>query len=137
MNKENISKRLYINIKNRRKELGLSQEELAKRVGYKGRSMIAKIEAGKMDLQLSKVYKIADALEIGHKELLFGEKKTRTCMKKKEVLERLESLEEALTLPDNKFLQKLGMRAEKSECIDIHRVNYAKCVIRHILKKTR
>ena len=54
---------LYKNIKNKRTALGLSQEELAKKVGYSGRSMIAKIEAGKIDLYQSKVDEIAKALE--------------------------------------------------------------------------
>ena len=55
---------LYTNIKKRREELGMSQEELAKKTGYSSRSMIAKIEAGKIDLYQSKVKEIADALEI-------------------------------------------------------------------------
>lgn len=55
--------KLYSNIKQRRTEIGMSQEELAKKVGYSGRSMIAKIEAGKIDLYQSKIDEIAKALE--------------------------------------------------------------------------
>ncbi len=45
------------------KELrGLSQEELAKKVGYKDRSSIAKIEAGEVDLSQSKIVDLANAL---------------------------------------------------------------------------
>ena len=55
---------LYKNIKKRREELGMSQEELAKKTGYSSRSMIAKIEAGKIDLYQSKVREIASALEM-------------------------------------------------------------------------
>lgn len=55
--------KLYSNIKQRRIELGMSQEDLAKKVGYSGRSMIAKIEAGKIDLSQSKIDEIAKALE--------------------------------------------------------------------------
>lgn len=36
----------YDNIRNRRIELNLSQEELAKKLGYSDRSAISKIEAG-------------------------------------------------------------------------------------------
>ena len=55
----NIGKR----IKERREELGLSQEELAQKLGYKNKSTIAKIEAGVNDIVLSKVVTFAKALE--------------------------------------------------------------------------
>ena len=53
---------LYINIKKRRNELGLTQSELAKRMGYADKSMIAKIEKGQVDLQQSKIVAFAEAL---------------------------------------------------------------------------
>ena len=37
---------LYKRIRKRREELGMSQEELAKKMGYKSRSSINKIEMG-------------------------------------------------------------------------------------------
>lgn len=49
-------------IKLRRLELGLSQDELAKKVGYKSRSSINKIELAR-DLPLRKVEAMAKALE--------------------------------------------------------------------------
>lgn len=49
-------------IKQRREALGLTQEELAKKVGYASRSSINKIELSR-DLPLSKVSKMATALE--------------------------------------------------------------------------
>lgn len=55
---------LYDNIRRRRIELGLSQQELAERSGYTDRSSIAKIEAGKVDLTQSKILAIAKALNI-------------------------------------------------------------------------
>lgn len=51
--------KLYINIKTLRKVNGWSQEELAKRMGYTDRSMIAKIEAGAVDLAESKIMQFA------------------------------------------------------------------------------
>ena len=54
---------LYRNIKIRRNELKLTQSELAKKLGYADKSMIAKIEKGKVDLQQSKIVAIAKALE--------------------------------------------------------------------------
>lgn len=51
-------------IKNRRIELGLTQEELAKRCGYKDKSTIAKIEKGVNDINQTKTAKIAEALGV-------------------------------------------------------------------------
>lgn len=53
---------LYKNIRNRRIELGMSQEELAQKMGYTSRSTIAKIESGKNDIPQSKIQAFAAAL---------------------------------------------------------------------------
>ena len=50
-------------IKARREELQLSQDELAKRLGYKSRSSINKIETDSRNLTQSKIKPIADALD--------------------------------------------------------------------------
>lgn len=50
-------------IRYRREELGLSQEELGKKLGYKSRSSINKIELDQRNLTQSKIKAIADALE--------------------------------------------------------------------------
>ena len=50
-------------IKARRVQLGLSQEELAAKLGYKSRSTINKIELGVNDITQSKVSSIAKALD--------------------------------------------------------------------------
>ena len=50
-------------IRNRREELGLSQDELGKRLGYKSRSSINKIELDQRNLTQSKIKAIAKALE--------------------------------------------------------------------------
>lgn len=49
-------------IKKRREELGISQEELAKRMGYKSRSSINKIELNLSDVPQKKVVEFANAL---------------------------------------------------------------------------
>ena len=61
---------LYKNIKMRREELGMSQEQLAKKVGYTSRSTIARIERGDFDLSQSKIMEIAKALRISAGELM-------------------------------------------------------------------
>ena len=45
-----------------RKELGLTQEELAKRMGYKSKSTINKIELGINDIPQSKIVQFAEVL---------------------------------------------------------------------------
>lgn len=49
-------------IKNRREALGMSQEELATKLGYKSRSSINKIELEINDVTQSKIAQIAKAL---------------------------------------------------------------------------
>jgi len=50
-------------IKIKRESLGITQEELAQKLGYKNKSTIAKIESGKNDIVQSKVVDFANALE--------------------------------------------------------------------------
>ncbi len=50
-------------IKDRREFLGLSQDELAHKVGYKSRSSIQKIETGRTDVSQTKISQIASALD--------------------------------------------------------------------------
>jgi transcriptional regulator with XRE-family HTH domain len=51
-----------IKIKERREELGMSQDELALKMGYKSRSTIAKIEKGVNDVVQSNIVKFAEVL---------------------------------------------------------------------------
>lgn len=50
-------------IRKRREELGMSQEELALRLGYKSRSSIAKIEKDGRELPQKKIASIASVLQ--------------------------------------------------------------------------
>ena len=50
-------------IRQRREELGMSQEELASRMGYRSKSSITKIEKGINDIPQNKLEDFADALE--------------------------------------------------------------------------
>lgn len=61
---------LYRNIKKFRKLNSWSQEELALKVGYTDRSIIAKIENGKIDLPLSKIQQFANVFGISVTELM-------------------------------------------------------------------
>ena len=43
-------KALYRNIRALRQQMGLTQTDVANKLGYKDRSMVAQIEAGKVDI---------------------------------------------------------------------------------------
>ena len=60
-------KAIYRNIKTLREQRGWTQSE---KLGYKDRSMIAKIEAGKVDLTVGKVEAFADLFGIAPVDLL-------------------------------------------------------------------
>lgn len=58
-----VNKMVGMNIRRRRTELDMSQEELAQRCGYKSKSSINKIEAGVQSLTQSKIATLARALD--------------------------------------------------------------------------
>lgn len=60
------------NIKRRRYELKMSQQELADAMGYKTRSTIAKIESGENDVSQRKLQKFAQVLETTPEALIGG-----------------------------------------------------------------
>ena len=60
------------NIKKRRFELRMSQQELADAMGYKTRSTIAKIESGENDVSQRKLQRFAEALDTTPEALITG-----------------------------------------------------------------
>lgn len=64
MNKEEAKKQVGKNLKRLRQKSGMSQEELALKVGYKGRSAINKIETGTNDMSREMIIKCAQALNV-------------------------------------------------------------------------
>lgn len=61
---------LHERIRQRREALGMTQEELARRMGYRSRSSINKIETGQNDIPQSKMDRFAQALDTSVAELL-------------------------------------------------------------------
>lgn len=61
---------LYKNIKKRRLELGLTQTDVAVRMGYADKSMIAKIEKGQVDIPQSKILAFAEILRTSPSDLM-------------------------------------------------------------------
>ena len=62
------------NIRTIRISLGMTQEELAAKMGYKSKSTINKIELGKNDIPQSKIKQFAEALDTTPSALMGWEK---------------------------------------------------------------
>lgn len=56
--------KLYSNIKKRRLELHMTQDQLALKMGYSDKGMISKIEKGLVDISYSKILEFSDVLNI-------------------------------------------------------------------------
>ena len=69
-NFDNTLRLLGISLKNRRLEIGLSQQQLAARISKLDRSKISDMENGKEDFLFSTLIKVCDALEVSLEELL-------------------------------------------------------------------
>ena len=57
-------------IKNRRIELGMTQQELAVKMGFKTRSHISLLEQGDRNIPISKIQKLANALDVSPEYLM-------------------------------------------------------------------
>lgn len=64
---------LYSNIRKRRKELGMTQKELAAKCGYTDHTTINKIENGSVDITFKRLEQIAAALDTSIVALIMGE----------------------------------------------------------------
>lgn len=80
------------NIKRRREELGLTQEELAERLGYKSKSSINKIELGVNDLPQKKIVQFAKALNTSP-SLLMGWVSEETDKKNNEIVDLVKTFQ--------------------------------------------
>lgn len=79
-------------IKSRREELGMSQEDLAHKIGYKSKSSINKIELDIQQLRQSKIKQIADALETTTDYIMgWSEKKNDESKEKHDVTDLIKN----------------------------------------------
>ena len=89
-------------IRKRRKELGWSQEELAKKMGYASKTTINKIELGINDIPQSKIAKFAKVLNVPIAWLLeledFGKRQMISDLLNKLDGEDLAKIEERITM---------------------------------------
>lgn len=86
------------NIMQRRKALGMTQEELAKKMGYKSKSTINKIENGTNDIPQSKIVNFAQVLETTPGALMGWEKIEKKADTITDVVLRMKSDSEFLEL---------------------------------------
>lgn len=119
-----INKKLSEKIRSRRKELKMSQEELASLVGYTDRSIISRIEKGLVDLTESKIMAIAKALEITP-EVLVGWEDTMSVVEKKDLINKINDARNNKNLSINQVINEVGVSKwldETSSEIDILKV---------------
>ena len=105
------------NIAERRKELGLTQEELASRMGYKSKSTINKIELGKNDIPQSRIVKFAEVLDTTPARLMGWEKTQKNSGTENDAADTMSESKKLLidfakTVPEEKA--ELVLRVMKS-----------------------
>lgn len=79
-------------IKQRRLELGMSQEELGKRLGWKSKSSVCKLETVENNLTLDRVKAVADALNTTSAFLMGWETQGEHYYTNKETEEKAQEL---------------------------------------------
>lgn len=80
----------------RRKQLGLTQLELAQKMGYKSKTTINKIELGINDISQKNIWKLAEALDTNPAWLMGWEEKETPALSEKQetALKFVETLSE-------------------------------------------
>lgn len=68
---------LGLRVKARREELGLSQEELAHKLGYKNRSTVSGIESGTRTVRQELIPKLAEVLQTTYSYILGSEQREK------------------------------------------------------------
>ena len=112
---------LYENIKNRRIEIGITQDELAQKMGYTSRSTIAKIENGSIDIPQSKIKAFADALNTSPAHLMgFSEtvKLDPDCFNNIEIGLRLTNAREIKKCTLDDVAKALGVNKSTIQCYE-------------------
>lgn len=103
-------------VKKLRNEKGLSQEELAQKLGYKHKTSISKIESNNRRLTQPKIQAIAEVFGISPSELLLGttddEIPTHYTAEEEELQEYLEELKNR---PEMKMLFKTAKNSTKED----------------------
>lgn len=107
--------KLYSNIKTRRIELGLSQYQLAMKMGYSDKTMISKIENGQVDLAISKVIDFAEALETEPNILIGWTEKEEEPTEVSSLRNQLNHMFNQMDLGEKKTFLNLGKALRPNE----------------------
>lgn len=81
-----------------REQIGMTQDELAIRLGYKDRSSVAKVETGKSDLPVSKLMQYAQILNVNANDLLPKTTETIVTETEQRLLEKVRKLKDISVL---------------------------------------
>ena len=101
------------NIATRRKELHMTQEELAKKMGYKSRSTINKIELGINDIPQAKIIRFSEVLDVSIAYLMGWEgQEEKSAAEDGLTAKKIELLNFVKCVPDDKAA--LALRLLKS-----------------------
>jgi len=112
-----IGKRIQI----RREELGLTQEELAHKIGYKSKSSINKIELDIQQLKQSKIKEIAEALDTTPSYIMGWVEDEAEEKPSGKVAPVLSAVEEALILSYRAAGE--GIKESVAKLLDVKRVS--------------
>lgn len=85
---------IYERIRFLREQQGMSQGELAEKLGYKSRSAINKIELGLRDISQSKVEAFANALGVSPLYLMGWDERKAPSQIKQELIEYVENIDD-------------------------------------------
>lgn len=103
-------------IRVRREELGLSQEELAHKLGYKSKASISKIELGERQLRQKNILAIADALQTTPSYIMGWDNKKSENGELMTIGNRIQIRREELGLSQEELAHKLGYKSKVSIC---------------------
>lgn len=103
----------------RRKELSMSQEELAAAIGYKDKSSICRIESGEREIRQSTLLKIAEALKVSVPWLMGYDEENppapQPTAEQTAILERIEKLNPEQLQEVGQFVEFLISKRQDSE----------------------
>ena len=109
-------------IKQRREELQISQDELAKKLGYKSRSSINKIEVGSQNLTQPKIKALAIALETTPSFIMGWDEEKKSPDSNRLSDAQIQLVELAKTVPEDKAEKVLAiLKLLLTECDYIQR----------------
>ena len=110
---------IYERIKTLREEKGITQDELAAKLGYTSRSSIAKIESGKTDISQSKVKEIAEILNTTTSYLMDGNENILNQKDEKDIAKKMDNLIEQIDTQDALMFDGEPLDEESKELLKV------------------